>query len=550
MMLKKLNHFLQTHINTQHRLIFIVVAFMMLTGNHSLWARILRIYPPNLAHSSLLISMVLFFSALTALFFLVICHGRATRWILALFLIISSQTAYYMDQFGVIIDQVMIDNMLQTSMAEFSGLLTINLGLRTVFLGLIPAIFVLWYCPVVSDHQRESKAKYTFIASSIALTIAVVLPFIADYTTFFREHKITRFYANPTYTSYSAIKFSVQQLTSRQPSNIRKIASDAKNIDVTPKPELVIMVVGETARADRFSLNGYHKLTNPMLAKEDVISFSHVTSCGTSTGVSVPCMFSALPHKDYDKTKALTQENALDVLAKNGVEILWRDNNSDSKGVATRLNYQSFQSPTLNPVCEGECRDIGMLHGLDAFIASKKDKEILIVLHQMGNHGPEYYRRYPKRFARFQPMCMTGELQACKPEEVDNSYDNAILYTDYFLANVIHFLKKYDASHATAMLYVSDHGESLGENGFYLHAAPYNLAPKEQTHVPAILWLGKNFDYSLSQAAPYQDYPLSHDDLFCTLLIGFGLDTQVCEAKRPMLFENLGIKAFMQKSTR
>ena len=321
------------------------------------------------------------------------------------------------------------------------------------------------------------------------------------------------------------------------------MAQDAVNIDTYKHHELIILVVGETARADRFSLNGYKKLTNPLLAKENVVSFSNVSSCGTSTGVSVPCMFSVLDRQQYDKEKALHTENALEVLFENKVQILWRDNNSDSKGIATRLKYENFKTPTLNPVCDAECRDIGMLSGLDQYIAARKDQDILIVLHQMGNHGPEYYRRYPPEFAKFKPMCMTGELQNCSQEEINNSYDNAILYTDYFLSEVIQLLKKYDRSHETAMLYVSDHGESLGENGFYLHAAPYAFAPKEQTHVPAILWLGKHFDYNINQAKPFKDYPLSHDDVFCSLLVAFELQTKTCESKYNMLMQNNDISA-------
>lgn len=542
------NTFVQKHINSQHKMLLLVVAFIMLTANMSLWTRILAIYPLVPHNAGFLASLVVFFSAFTALFFISICHGRATRWVMAILLIISSQTAYYMDQFGVVIDNVMIDNMLQTSTAEFAGLLSVSLVIKTIFLGLLPAWFVLRYCPAVVNFRAEYKAKLILFALLMLAMIVVIIPYTAGYTSFIREHKITRFYANPTYATYSAIKYVSQQITTAKPVSLKGVADDAKEIGPPSKPELIILVVGETARADRFSLNGYYKNTNPLLAKEKVVSFSNVTSCGTSTGVSVPCMFSALSRKDYDKASALNQENALDVLAENGVEILWRDNNSDSKGVATRLTYQDFKSPTLNPACEGECRDIGMLHGLDEFIAAKKGKEMLIVLHQMGNHGPEYYRRYPKEFARFQPMCMTGELRDCTQEEIDNSYDNAILYTDYFLANVIGFLKKYDATYATAMLYVSDHGESLGEHGFYLHAAPYMMAPKEQTHIPAIMWMGRNFDYTLSQLMPYKDYPLSHDDLFCSLLIGFELESKTCASKEKMLLENIDIKRQMADS--
>jgi lipid A ethanolaminephosphotransferase len=145
---------------------------------------------------------------------------------------------------------------------------------------------------------------------------------------------------------------------------------------------------------------------------------------------------------------------------------------------------------------------------------------------------------------------MTGELRDCTKEAVDNSYDNAILYTDYFLSEVINFLKKYDGDYETAMLYVSDHGESLGEKGVWLHAAPYMVAPKAQTHVPAILWLGEHFDYKLSQVMPYKDYPLSHDDLFCTLLVAYELDSKTCEAKKEMLMENVDIKAALKNAAK
>ncbi len=243
-------------------------------------------------------------------------------------------------------------------------------------------------------------------------------------------------------------------------------------------------------------------------------------------------------------------ENALDVLARNGVEVLWRDNNSDSKGVATRVAYEDFKSPVFNPVCHGECRDIGMLAGLDKYIAARQDKDLLIVLHQMGNHGPEYYRRYPTQFARFQPASMTGELRNCSREEIDNAYDNAILYTDFFLSQVIDFLKKYDAHYETAMLYVSDHGESLGEHGLYLHAAPYLIAPEQQTHVPAIVWMGAHFDYSLDQLKPYQNAVLSPDDLFCTLLTAYELGTGTCASKKGMLMQNRDIQASLASAQR
>ena len=536
------------YIHSQTRAILLVVMFVMLTANASLYRHIVKIYPLTMGNLPFIISLIIFFSLLTTLFFLLVSYGRSGRWLIALLLILSTQAAYYMDNFGVLMDVVMIDNILHTDANEIAGLLNMSMLLKTLFLGVLPAWLVIKYWPRVTNVANEIKTRLTWVLILTVALVVVVLPFTAGYTSFIREHKITRFYANPTYPIYSIIKYTAQQFSFDQQKELSKTAEDAAFVGPVSRNELLILVVGETARADRFSLNGYHRETNPRLAKENVVSFSDVSSCGTSTGVSVPCMFSSLGRKEYEKSEALHQENVLDVLANHGVEVLWRDNNSNSKGVATRMKYQDFKSPTLNPVCEGECRDIGMLSGLEEYIAAKKGKDIMIVLHQMGNHGPEYYRRYPAEFATFQPMCMTGELRDCTQAEIDNSYDNAILYTDYFLSEVIKFLKKYDGEYETAMLYVSDHGESLGEHGVYLHAAPYMMAPKEQTHVPAVLWLGQHFDYHLNQVQPYQNYPLSHDDLFCSILVGYELSSASCEAKDKMLMENLDIQANMKKT--
>jgi lipid A ethanolaminephosphotransferase len=535
---------LLNHLKTQTQVILLVAAFIMLTGNRAMFSRILEVYPPQLNHNvPFLISLAIFFNCLTAMFLLAVCHGKFTRWFLAFFLVGAASAAYYMDQFGVIVDVVMLDNIVQTNPQELAGLVTPMFVLRLLFLGFFPAWWVLKYTPKANTVVMEFKSRLIAIGILILLLVLAVAPFTAGYTSFIREHRVTRFYANPTYFTYSTFKYVAELLKPQLSTVVIKTAQDAVNIDKGKHHELIIMVVGETARADRFSLNGYHRETNPLLNKENIISFSNVSSCGTSTGVSVPCMFSVLGREDYDKDKALQTQNALEVLSENHVQILWRDNNSDSKGVATRLKYENFKTPTLNPACDKECRDIGMLSGLDKYIAASKNQDILIVLHQMGNHGPEYYRRYPDEFAKFKPMCMTGELKNCSQEEIDNSYDNAILYTDYFLSEVIQFLKKYDGERETAMLYVADHGESLGENGWYLHAAPYAIAPKEQTHVPAVLWAGKHFDYLMSQAKPFKDYPLSHDDVFCTLLVAFELETKTCESKHQMLMQNNDLKA-------
>jgi lipid A ethanolaminephosphotransferase len=524
--------------SAQTRLILLVTAFIMATGNLSLFRRLLEIYPPTGNNLLFLLALTVFFTFGTALFFLWVCHGRAGKWVLAVYLIASALAAFYMDQYGIVIDFVMIDNIVETNPQELAGLISMSLVLRLLAFGVIPAFLVLKFGRHIRGFCGELKSKLLLGLGLILAMVLVIAPFTAQFASFVREHKVTRLYANPLGFTNALVSYAQHHLQSSKSYTLINVAEDAKEVGAPSHNELIILVVGETARADRFSLNGYHKETNPELKKQNVVSFRNVASCGTSTGESVPCMFSVLGRKDFDREKALHYKNALDVLFEHGVQILWRDNNSDSKGVATRMTYENFKSPSVNPVCDEECRDIGMLSGLDKYIETRKHKDILIVLHQMGNHGPEYYRRYPKEFARFQPMCMSGELNTCSKEEIDNAYDNAILYTDYFLSNVIELLKKYDDQFATAMLYLSDHGESLGEHGIYLHAAPYVIAPKEQTHIPAILWTGKHFDYDVADIRPFENYPLSHDDLFCSLMIAYELKSHTCSSKDALLFKN------------
>ncbi len=366
--------------------------------------------------------------------------------------------------------------------------------------------------------------------------VAIILILSDFYASFFREHKPLRFYANPTYYIYSALKYSGVFVRGEK-LPFQTVAQDAKIPPTDKDRELIVLVVGETARADRFSLNGYEKKTNPHLEKEEVISFRNVLACGTSTAVSVPCMFSAYHRDDFSHDKFESTENILDVLVRTNASVLWLDNNSDSKGVAVRIEYHSYRSADNNPVCDEECRDEGMLHGVQPFIDSKPSGDIVIVLHQMGNHGPAYHKRYPDNFEEFTPVCKTNRLENCSSDEINNAYDNAILYTDYFLSQVIAVLKNNDAKFETAMLYVSDHGESLGENNIYLHGLPYFIAPDVQKRVPFIMWFGENIKHEidLDTMKANVDKEYHHDSLFHTLLGLLEVETTLYDKSMDMI---------------
>ncbi len=450
---------------------------------------------------------------------------------------ISAIVAYFSNSYGTVIDDTMIRNILQTNFNESIDLVNYKLLLYIFFLAVIP-IYLLFKIKIeYKPLKQEIISKTVIVFSSIFLIVLLLFAFSKHYSSFFREHKRIRYYTNPTYWIYSTFHYIFHN--SNQIKEIKKLGLDAKVVDNDPndKGELVVLVVGETARADHFSLNGYKRETNPLLKKDGVISFGNLYSCGTSTAYSVPCMFSILDKTDYSYRKAQSTQNILDIVNRVGIKVLWRDNNSDSKGVAKRVLYQDFKTPKNNPVCDSECRDEGMLAKLDDFVKKNIKKDILIVLHQMGSHGPAYYKRYPKKFEKFKPVCKTNQLNECTKEQIINAYDNTILYTDYFLHKVIQFLKKYDKQKETALIYMSDHGESLGENGIYLHGLPYFLAPKEQKHVAGLLWLGSEIleDVNKTEILQKKDERYTHDNLFHTLLGIFEIKTSVYKKSMDIL---------------
>ncbi|MCF6310156.1 MAG: phosphoethanolamine--lipid A transferase [Sulfurimonas sp.] len=523
---------------TQSKLIILTSIFLVLFDNYSFFKNTLEVYPLTSNNIGFLISISIFLMFSILLLFTLVSSKYTTKPILITMLLVSSLTNYFMNSYNIVIDDNMIRNMLQTDIHESMDLLSVKQVLYFIFLGVFPSIYIYKVEIKYGKLKAEILTKIKIIFISLAVIITCLFIFSKHYTSFLREHKPLRFYTNPTYYIYSTGKY-IGKTYGGGEVIAKPICEDAYICEESKKnktKKLVIMVVGETARADHFSLNGYEKQTNPLLEKENIINFSNVYSCGTSTADSVPCMFSIFGKSDYSYKKGIATQNILDVLNNTkDVEILWRDNNSNSKGVALRVPYEDYKSSNKNTICvDGECRDVGMIVGLDEYIEKNKGKDILIVLHQMGNHGPAYYKRYPKSFEKFKPVCQTNQLEECTNEEISNAYDNALLYTDYFLSEVIRFLKKYDKTHKTAMIYMSDHGESLGENGIYLHGMPYFMAPEAQIHVGALAWFGKEMstDLDLDKMKQNSDKKYTHDNLFYTLLGIFEVETK--EYKRSM----------------
>lgn len=517
-------------------ILVLVTSFWTLCCNVTFFRHMLEDYPPSFENIAFIVAVGVLFTIGAMLLLLPFCFRRTIKPILTVLLLGSALTAYFVDSYNVLINDEMIVNVLSTNVAEAADLFSPTLLLYLLLLGILPC-WMLWRVTIPRRSLKAalwSRLKLLGVLSLVTLMLYVL--FSATFSSFFREHKPLRYYYIPGNYVIGIGRYIRNALrdTGRP---VMPIGEDARISESDTDRELIIMVVGETARADRFSLNGYARQTNPLLQKQQVVSFSNFTSCGTATAISVPCMFSHESIDSFDVGEAKHTENALDILRRAGVNVLWRDNNSSSKGVADRVQYQDYKDPEMNPVCDDtECRDEGMLVGLEDYIHAHPKGDILIVLHQMGSHGPAYYKRYPKEFERFTPVCETNELSECSEEAISNTYDNTILYTDYFLNKTIEFLKQFDDRFETAMLYVSDHGESLGEYGVYLHGMPNFMAPEAQRHVPVIFWIGKNFDeISFDALKAKQDQPFTHNHIFHTLLSLMEVESEIHDQHRGLL---------------
>ena len=532
----KLSAWRQRGINA-YIMMAIVAMFLLVTANFTFFSQVNAVYP-FAQHVAFVVSLGVVLFGILLLLIVLLGYRYTLKAVLIFLLLTAAITAYFTDTYGTVYDVNMLQNALQTDKAESADLFNINFILRILLLGVLPSAWVACQKVTFPTFKRSLLQRGLTYLLSLGLVMLPILAMSKNYASFFREHKELRSYTNPATPVYALGKLASMQINkARAPKQQIMHATDAVQVSTpaTRKPKLMVFVVGETARGDHVQMNGYNRATFPqMAATPGVTNFSQVISCGTSTAYSVPCMFSYVGMQDYDVDKANYQENVLDTLNRLKVNILWRDNNSSAKGVTDRLpasNFIDYKTAEHNTLCNtnpyGECRDVGMLVGLDAYVKQHANQDMLIVLHQMGNHGPAYFKRYDKQFEKFTPVCQSNELAKCDPQSVINAFDNALLATDDFLAKTVNWLDKYDSSHQVAMLYVSDHGESLGENGIYLHGMPYKIAPKAQKHVASMFWAGKNSGIQ----AVSSNTELTHDAITPTLLKLFDVRAQTVQGK-------------------
>ena len=528
--------------------VLLVAGWLAMVGNLPLW-RVVWALPEHNGWRGLVFSAALavWIGAALVVLLSLLAWPRVFKAVAVLLLMVAGASTYFMLQYGVVIDPTMMANVVNTDPREVRDLLSWTLLFSMLLVGVLPALW-LWHQDILW-RRWWPQTWHNAVASLLALGVlgAVTIASYQDLASLMRNHKHVRFLFNPLNVLYGGGKLVAHTLPQAS-LTLQPIGQDARpgpSYAATTRTPLVVLVVGETARAANFSLGGYSRQTNPELGQlrsdGGLTYFTDVRSCGTNTQASVPCMFSHLGKQAYEAGRQ-PFENLLDVLHRAGLAVLWLDNQSGCKGLCARVDQVITRTLDDPALCGGgECFDEIMLKGLDQRIAAldpaRRARGVVVVMHQMGSHGPAYYRRSPAAFKRYMPECASNVLQDCPREQLVNAYDNTILYTDHVLASAARWLDRSarDQPLDTALVYVSDHGESLGENNLYLHGLPYALAPQQQIHVPMLTWLSgpmqKRLGVRQDCLQKSATAPLTHDNLFHSMLGLLDVNTSVYQPR-------------------
>ena len=420
--------------------------------------------------------------------------------------------------YGVAMTPDMIRNFLETDMHEAMGYWSWHLAATLALLSL-PVIFFLLTLRKSRRPQSRLKRAGLCVVTLFCGLLALFTQ-LQPFSALMREDKSMRYLIAPVNIVYSTCS---TLLRDKNPAAVEKqIVDHSPQTTVHPKnPTLFVVVVGETARSANWQLAGYDKPTNPLLSKTNIVNIPRVQACGTSTDVSLPCMFSRIGRRDYDRKRIISEEALPSLLKRAGWNVTWVENQSGCKGVCKDI---SVIEPTPNPkYCQdGSCLDEVMLENVKTSLSAlKAGDQAVLFLHMMGSHGPAYYKRSTEKEKVFGEECTDSSFKSCTKESIRAAYDASIRYTDKVLGGLIEELNQAQGVN-TAMIYVSDHGESLGENGLYLHGAPYYIAPDEQKIVPMAMWFSDEFkqNYRVSEDVIQKNihHPVTHDHLYHTIL--------------------------------
>lgn len=441
---------------------------------------------------------------------------RLAKWFTMLFLITNSIAFYFVHTYSTILTKAMMGNVFNTNPDEAGELFSLMIVVYLLLLGILPALLIQRF----NIHKTSIIKRVGIFAGTLVFVLVWGFANSSSWLWFDKHSKNVGGLSMPLSYIINSISYKIDSTPKKAQALL-----DPLTFNNPSSPQTVVLIIGESARSDRFALYGYPKETTPLLAKHDIVTLPDPISCSTYTTASIACMLS---HKGSKVRLTDNDEPLPSYLKRFGVSVLWRSKNWGEPPIQTDL-YQ--RSDTLKQLCTNNCDggefDEVMLYGLNKTIADLNGSKKFIVLHQIGSHGPTYTKRYPPSFEHFKPVCNSVQLQECTQEALDNAYDNSIRYTDYFLSTLIDKLGKLQGE--VVMIYISDHGESLGESGFYLHGAPNLIAPKFQRAVPFIVWMNDEFKRAknLTNRSIVKESSYTQDYIFHSILGAFDANSTI-----------------------
>jgi lipid A ethanolaminephosphotransferase len=449
---------------------------------------------------------------------------RLLKAVCILFLFGNTIALYFIVQYNILIDITMVSNILHTNLAESMDLLHPKILIYLVVFALVPTVIIVKF----RIKQQSFLKKTGLLLLSMALG-AAWLHFNAP-SWLWLDKNAKQFGSVMLPWSYvvNPIRYGIQE---NKRNKVVQLLPALTTLN--PQRTVVVLVIGESARAANFSLFGYTRDTNPLLKRNHVIAIANAQACATYTTASVHCMLSHLG----EAASSSNDEPLPSYLSRHGVQVMWRTNNFGEPPIQV-ASYENGND--IRRQCQGDCTRLDY----DALLVENLAQRLqgaptgaktLVVLHQAGSHGPQYFQKYPPAFETFKPVCKTVEVQKCSAAELVNAYDNSIVYTDYVLNQTIEALKSLKDT-ASVMLYMSDHGESLGEQGLYLHGIPKSIAPSTQTAVPLIAWMSDTFQQSRQLNSNRLNIPAqpSHDLIFHSVLGALGMSSAIYEPAKDL----------------
>lgn len=389
--------------------------------------------------------------------------------LLSLMFVGNAIALYFINTYEVLITDKMMGNVFNTRYSEASGFFSFSAIWYIIFLGIMPCIYIF-----IRKIEYGNIKKYaSCIGMAWLIILSGTLVNMQNFTWIDRHASKVGSMLMP----WSYIVNTIRYNNHVRKANRKEIKLPDANISTAEK-EVCVLIIGESARRDHFSLYGYDRETNPLL-KNDSVTALIAKSAATYTTEGLKALLSYTPSSKL-------YEILPNYLYRTGVDVVWRTTNWGEPPVHIDKYYTITDIKQQYPNSDERYDEI-LLEGLENEIERNNKEKQLIVLHTNTSHGPTYFKKYPSAFETFKPVCTTVEMSKSNQEELINAYDNTILYTDYLIHSVIDKLRKIKDVRS-CVLYVSDHGESLGENNLYMHGVPMIMAPAEQIEIPFIVW--------------------------------------------------------------